>query len=75
MLKAMLQKSARTVGTVLLLVIAVCLLVKMGMQPLWAVIGILLLRGIVRFVFRLTVMLVSITITIAIFIALIAILL
>ena len=71
MLKAIFQTSIGTVSTILLLIIAVCFLTIAGMQPLWAVIGILVLKGFIRFIFRIVVMLVSTAIVIAIFIFLI----
>jgi len=73
MQKAILQKTVYTVMLVLSLAIVFYLLSKMGVQPLWAAIGIIFLRGIVRFIFRIAVMLVSIAIVIALFIFLIGI--
>ena len=64
MLKAIFQTSIGTISTVLLLIIAVSFLTIAGMQPLWAVIGILVVRGIIRFIFRIVVMLISTAIVI-----------
>ena len=75
MQKAIFQNSIGTIITILLLIIAVCFLSIAGMQPLWAVIGILVLKGVIRFIFRIIVMLVSVAIVIAGFIFLIGIIL
>ena len=73
MQKVISQKTVWITILVLLLAISFYFLSKMGIQPLWAAIGFVFLRGIVRFVFRITVMLVSIAIIISLFIFLISI--
>ncbi|MDR1865548.1 MAG: hypothetical protein LBR08_08255 [Bacteroidales bacterium] len=70
MQKAIFQKTARTVIIVLLLMCCFYCLREAGIHPLWAYIAILFLRGFIRFVFRLTVTLVSIAITLFLFVAL-----
>jgi hypothetical protein len=67
MQKAISQKTAWTVILILLLVICFCFLSKMGIQPLWAAIGVVFIKAFVRFIFRITVVLVSIAIVISLF--------
>ena len=60
---------------ILVLVLATCFyfLSKTGVQPLWAAIGIIFIKSVIRFIFRISVILVSIAIVIAIIIFLICI--
>ena len=67
----MFQKSTSVICNLLLLTIAVCFLTMTGIQPLWAVIGVLVVRGIIRFIFRIIVMPVSTAIVIGVTIYLI----
>jgi hypothetical protein len=61
----MFLKPIRTVISLLLFVFCIYFLTKMGMQPLWAAIGILIARGMFRLLFQFFIMIVSIVIVIA----------
>ena len=69
--KAISQKTVRTIGLILLLTGVFWFLSKMGIQPIWAAIGFFFIKGIIRFIFKIAVMLVSVAIVIALFILLI----
>jgi len=69
--KTVFQKTAQTIILVLLLAVAFWFLSKMGVQPIWAAVGFFFIKGIIRFIFRIVVMLVSVAIVIALFIFLI----
>ena len=71
MQKSIFQKTTGMIILVLLLTICFCFLSKMGIGPLWAAIGIIFVKGCIRFVFRMTVLLVSIAIVIALIVFLI----
>jgi hypothetical protein len=67
------KKAALTVFLITLLTFCFCILSKAGIQPLLAAIALVCLKGFIRFAYRLTVMLVSIAIVIALIIFLICI--
>ncbi|MDR0700236.1 MAG: hypothetical protein LBG28_13635 [Tannerella sp.] len=67
------KKTAWTVLLIMLLAVCFWVLSKAGIQPLLAAIAIVCLKGFIRFVYRLTVMLVSIAIVISLIIFLICI--
>ena len=67
------QKTVWKIILFLSLALALWLLSKMGFQPIWAAVGFFFLKGIIRFIFRTAVMLVSIAIVISLFILLIGI--
>jgi len=71
MQKSILQKTVWRIILLVLLAIAICFLSKMGVQAFYATIGIIFIKSVFRFIFRITVMLVSIAIIIAIIIFLI----
>jgi uncharacterized membrane protein YccC len=73
MQKSNFKKTALTVIPVLLLAVCFCILLRAGVQPLLAAIAILFLIGFIRFIYRLSVMLVSIAIVISFIILLICI--
>ena len=73
MQKVIFKKTALTVILILLLAVCFSVLSKAGIQPLMAAIAILCLKGLIRFVYRLTVMLVSIAIVISLILFLICI--
>ena len=68
MQKSILQKAALTVIIVLALMFCSGILLKAGVQPLMAAIAIIFLKGFIRFLYRITVMLVSVAIVVAILI-------
>jgi hypothetical protein len=70
MQKSVFLKAALAVITVTLAVFCLCCLQKAGIQPLWAAVAILFFRGLIRFIFRLTVILLSVAITVWLFISL-----
>jgi mannose/fructose/N-acetylgalactosamine-specific phosphotransferase system component IID len=70
MQKSIFQKVMSGIVCVTLLTACVWFLSKTGMEPLWATICIILAKGVIRFVYRLIVTLVSIAITIVLFITL-----
>jgi hypothetical protein len=67
------KKTALMVFLITLLTFCFCILSKAGIQPLLAAIVLVCLKGFIRFAYRLTVMLVSITVVIALIIFLICI--
>ena len=71
MQKAILQKTVWRLITILLLALCFYFLSKNGVQPLLATILIIFIKGVIRFVFRMTVMLVSIAIVIFLIVCLI----
>jgi hypothetical protein len=73
MQKSLFQKTALTVITVTLLFFCFCFLQKVGIQPLAAAFTLTFLWGLIRFIFRLTVMLLSTAIVILLIIILICI--
>jgi hypothetical protein len=70
MQKSIFQKAALAVVIVTLLAFYFCCLQKMGVGPLAAAFVLIFLKGFIRFVFRITVILVSIAITVYLFITL-----
>ena len=73
MQKVIFKKAVLTAILILLLTVCFSLLSKAGIQPLAAAIAILCLKGFIRFVYRLTVTLVSIAIILSIILFLICI--
>jgi len=73
MQKSILQKTVWRIILLVLLAIAIYFLSKMGIKPFYAAIGIIFIKSVFRFIFRITVMLVSIAIVIAIIVFLISI--
>jgi len=71
MQNSILQKYVWKVILILLLTFCFYFLSKNGVQPLLAAIGIIFIKGFIRFVFRMTVMLVSIAIVIFLIVCLI----
>jgi hypothetical protein len=67
------KKAALTVFLITLLALCFCILSKAGIQPLLAAIILVCLKGFIRFAYRLTVKLVSITIVITLILFLICI--
>jgi hypothetical protein len=67
------KKAALTVSLITLLTFCFCILSKAGIQPLLAAIALVCLKRFIHFAYRLTVMLVSIAIVIALIIFLICI--
>jgi hypothetical protein len=72
MQKAILLKPAGKIISMLLWAAGFYLLSTAGIGALWAAVGAVLLKAAVRFIFRITVMLVSVAVLIAIFILFIA---
>jgi hypothetical protein len=70
MQKSIFQKTALTAVVVTLLAFCFCCLQKIGVGPLAAAFVLIFLKGFIRFVFRVTVILVSIAATVYLFITL-----
>jgi hypothetical protein len=70
MQKSIFQKTALTALVVTLLAFCFCSLQKTGIQPFAAAFVLVFLNGFIRFVFRVTVILVSIAATVYLFITL-----
>ena len=70
MQKSIFLKAALAVIIAALLVFCLCCLQKAGIQPLWVAAAIIFFRGFIRFIFRLTAILLSIAITVWLFITL-----
>jgi mannose/fructose/N-acetylgalactosamine-specific phosphotransferase system component IID len=65
MQKSIFQKVMPGIIPIILLATGVWFLFKMGMEPLWAAIAVIILKGFIRFVYRLTVMLVAVAVVIS----------